>query len=778
MTNSALSSSQSIETVKNISFVDVRPYSPYSPYLNLLLLPPHVPGLNYDVDLTTAMKPDNIETKFSKKFENSPINFESLNYKYIPLFGHLLLSLSAPTLIDKISLKLEGVYNVDFIQSFQTTDGFKIVSLPVTNNEVIGEIIWDDILRDGAGCGKFGSLEYKSKTTEEHLNFAHELGTLKNYPFSSSETPFTQSSKSQCILLPQGNYKIPFSCELPPWISESVEGIGSANIIWNFKASIIGKYNLLSQINKGMRILRLADFDDLPSHINGSGGPHEGDTSLVANPYTFTYQSNYPLRSISSEEYVAENIWPGKVQYKLRLPRRNLPLGETLKLHLLILPLTKSVKLGKISLSILQNFKIKTKEKNKFDQQNFSNEKIVVSHELPIIPETQLSRDGWALMIKFCMPVDVKHCSPDVNTVDGRIIIKHKLLLCINLINADGHISQVKSKLPLCVYLSPEICFKKGVVSRSLAKNKDIWELSRHKEKMFRYAGGEPHGSMVPPVNSLKKEAEVFVRPFDETNPESFLWDDDFEGAIDAIGNSKRNEIPPTYEEAQHDELISLDSGNIESKFITNEPTLDFVDSIQNMHGHSITPAHGSSASLVEMMKEGAQVDQVPLYRDVWDDEFIGNEAPIYTEYAHEENWIDTSCNGTRTRSNTGTYTMPISLENSPRTNTPPAFKNENSVLATPNFVKPKATSVLGNDGNGVFDWPLSKGGRMSPLFASNKLLSISVPVSRARSPHTPNGNNQLNDGFIRRIRSQTLLAGMLRGNSSKGADTLSNQQI
>lgn len=349
----------------------------------------------------------------------------------LAVFGHVVFSIPEDITVRGISLHLTGFFRLDFLESFQDSSGRVIAACPVRKEMVIVECEWQNLLTNPEGVvlkSGLSNAAHSNVSTSKSQNSGKYL-TSRSKPIKltvdekipTGTTPFPEQRNSTngniMFTLPRGNYSLPFKAALPGSIPETVEGLRCGVIL----------YRLASKMN--------------------------GAKSFKKDPQTWKYLRIFrkPLQTEVSmcEDCSVESTWPGKIQYEVRLPRKALPLGGKAKMHILIVPLMKGLTLGKITVSIQQYFSLKGD-----GDESFEDEHTIFKCVLPEISMDELSPDKWSLEARISLPLNLKQCTPDVDLKDDLIRVRHKLTLNINIMNSDGHISQVKSKLPIILYIS------------------------------------------------------------------------------------------------------------------------------------------------------------------------------------------------------------------------------------------------------------------------------------------------------------------------------------
>lgn len=355
------------------------------------------------------------------------------------LSGHVVFAIPEEVSLKAVNLNLVGVFRLDFLESFQNCNGKVVAACPVRRQKIVVRCEWDNLLTSPkgrvvkAGVNDEDKPENTKGRTQQALRmistkrksdvvyFSKEIPTGIT-PFSSSESSRSEiqskdDDDSTMYKLPRGNYSLPFTVELPGDIPETVEGLRCGVVLYRLESRLRGS----------------KQFRQEPR----------------ARKYVRIFRRPLQTELLLCEDCSVESTWPNKVEYEVRLPKKALPMGGKAKIHILVVPLVKGLRLGKINASIQQYFSLKGE-----DEESYEDEKTVYQCTLPSVPMEDMSPDKWSLEARITLPKNLKQCTPDVELKDDLIRVRHKLAIDINIINCDGHTSQVRSRLPIILYLS------------------------------------------------------------------------------------------------------------------------------------------------------------------------------------------------------------------------------------------------------------------------------------------------------------------------------------
>ncbi|KAF5098886.1 hypothetical protein D0Z00_001872 [Geotrichum galactomycetum] len=114
-------------------------------------------------------------------------------------------------------------------------------------------------------------------------------------------------------------------------------------------------------------------------------------------------------------------------------------------------PLLKGLRLGSTKV-FLHEYKVLT------TSLGFTNEaeRIVAEFTIPAPEDGFEGRDEWIVDQDFVMPTSLSKCTQDVQ-ISTFIKVTHKLKFAVSLLNPDGHVSELRASLPVCLFISPNV---------------------------------------------------------------------------------------------------------------------------------------------------------------------------------------------------------------------------------------------------------------------------------------------------------------------------------
>ncbi|ANZ76709.1 BA75_03576T0 [Komagataella pastoris] len=383
------------------------------------------------------------------------------------LSGVIVLSVLEPMPIKKLSLRLVATLRFRWKETYATASGH--ATKENKYKKIVFEFCWDDLniseyfkdlydiymhkdksYSDNVPTGTSGSAVSLTGLTTGRISKSNNsssssLKSLSNTVRAKSKSSTSlqtlanlSSTKTESHTLGQGNYEIPFSTVLPGDIPESLEGAPGASLIYELEANL-ERSRFVSNIvaKKHLRVIRTMNSD----------------------------------AAELTETVAVDNTWPNKVDYCVSIPNRAMAIGSVNPLEIILVPLSKGLRLGNISLTVIEQYNYKTAAGSQ------SGERIVSEKYMKKPSKTAEGKSIWQLEpdingvffqneelmfstekweIRTTLPLEnsLDKCSPD-SDIAGSVKIRHKLKFNIGLLNSDGHISELRGTLPVILFISP-----------------------------------------------------------------------------------------------------------------------------------------------------------------------------------------------------------------------------------------------------------------------------------------------------------------------------------
>lgn len=372
------------------------------------------------------------------------------------LSGTIVLSVQEPIQIKNLSLRLYGKIRLNIPTQYKSTKG--MVHRFVKYERRIYEHVWDNFNVDHYLRNLYDNYGKKTPITSKS---SVNLGSLPKKAKSSTASliSLTGQSSSSYHTLVKGNYEFPFSAILPGSITESVEGLPNASVVYKLEATI--------ERNKFY-------------------------TDLICRKHLRVVRTLAPDALELSETVAVDNTWPKKVDYSISIPEKAIAIGSSTPIHILIIPLLKGLKLGPIKIQMVENFQycgtfgsVSSQERtvNKMrikDPLNHMND-----HENGTAVQNGDGfefQDRWEVDTTFQIPASLSKCTQDCTLLNS-IKVRHKVKFVISLVNPDGHVSELRASLPVQLFISPFVALgvrsSDGAFSSAGSSTTDLGALAR-----------------------------------------------------------------------------------------------------------------------------------------------------------------------------------------------------------------------------------------------------------------------------------------------------------
>ncbi|SCU98022.1 LAFA_0G14950g1_1 [Lachancea sp. 'fantastica'] len=340
------------------------------------------------------------------------------------LAGTVVLSVSEPMQIKKLTLRLYGMLRLNLTTSYRGPKGPTERSFKYDKR--FFEHVWDNINIEDYFHNLYDNYGSQRSIASKSGSFSNLHNLHSKAKSTTSLRSLTSGSGSNSHLLVKGNYEFPFSAVLPGTLTESVEGLPNASVIYKLQATI-----------------ERSKFA----------------TDLISKKHLRVIRTLTPDAVELSETMSVDNTWPNKVDYSISVPGKAIAIGSATKIHILMVPLLKGLKLGPIKIQLVEyssfcapygagNNQERVVSKLKLsDPLNHS----VTDADGASVSEYQ---DKWEVETVFGIPPSLSKCTQDCSILSN-IKVRHKLKFVISLINPDGHVSELRASLPIQLFISP-----------------------------------------------------------------------------------------------------------------------------------------------------------------------------------------------------------------------------------------------------------------------------------------------------------------------------------
>ncbi|KAA8644362.1 hypothetical protein EYZ11_001385 [Aspergillus tanneri] len=263
-----------------------------------------------------------------------------------------------------------------------------------------------------------------------HLPSSSATGGRKSWRervFYEKTWSFRDPGKGKTEILPGDNYEYPFDVVLEGSMPESVEGLNDTYITYRFKAEIGRKYAKDIVVRKPLRIIRTLESSALEL----------------------------------SHAMSVENIWPNKIEYSISTPTKAVIFGTTIRVDFKLIPLLKGLRIGQIVSQLIESHDLTLNPEDPDSIRNtYKNTRTILTDEHELDAENGLeiideAAEGYQFSRHLDLPKTLTRCLQDTDT--RGIKVRHKLKFRVQLLNPDGHISELRATLPVSVFISPNL---------------------------------------------------------------------------------------------------------------------------------------------------------------------------------------------------------------------------------------------------------------------------------------------------------------------------------
>jgi hypothetical protein len=230
----------------------------------------------------------------------------------------------------------------------------------------------------------------------------------------------------------------PFEFELDPAMPESVEGLRETFIVYHLHASVSrpgwNAKDIVAQ--EHIRIVRTLGQDSMEM----------------------------------TRSRVNADIWANKISYSISIPSDAIVFGTSITADVELSPIKKGIRLGKVELRLMETVvkrvqasevpdirgdrsKSEETEVAKFDMEFPEESRLTYEDETPDNPT--MADEMYRFKATLPLPKSLNQCRQDVDT--HQINVTHRFKLMVNIHNPEGHVSQLVCRLPVKLFISPNL---------------------------------------------------------------------------------------------------------------------------------------------------------------------------------------------------------------------------------------------------------------------------------------------------------------------------------
>ena len=158
-----------------------------------------------------------------------------------------------------------------------------------------------------------------------------------------------------------------------------------------------------------------------------------------------------------------ENIWPNKIEYSISVPSKAIVFGSFVRVDFKLVPLLKGLQIGTISTQVKEEQEFVVDPEwgtNALGGGQSKVDRLIANDTYTIDAEKDMqildeAAEGYQFTRFVELPKTLNKCLQDCN-VKG-IKVRHKVKFNVQLLNPDGHISELRANLPISLYISPSL---------------------------------------------------------------------------------------------------------------------------------------------------------------------------------------------------------------------------------------------------------------------------------------------------------------------------------
>jgi len=234
-----------------------------------------------------------------------------------------------------------------------------------------------------------------------------------------------------------GTIEWPFEFELSPTMPESVEGLRETYIAYHLCASVSrpgwNSKDIVAQ--EHIRIVRTLGQDSMEM----------------------------------TRSRVNADIWANKIAYSISIPTDAIVFGTSITADVELSPIKKGLKLGKVDLRLLETVvkriqasevpyagdrsKSEETEVAKTDMEFPEHSRVMYDDET--VDNPTLADEMYKFKVTLPLPRSLNVCRQDVDS--HNINVSHRFKLMVNIHNPEGHVSQLVCRLPVKIFISPNL---------------------------------------------------------------------------------------------------------------------------------------------------------------------------------------------------------------------------------------------------------------------------------------------------------------------------------
>jgi hypothetical protein len=230
----------------------------------------------------------------------------------------------------------------------------------------------------------------------------------------------------------------PFEFELDPSMPESVEGLRETFIVYHLHASVSRPgWNAKDVVaQEHIRIVRTLGQDSMEM----------------------------------TRSRVNADIWANKISYSISIPSDAIVFGTSITADVELSPIKKGIRLGKVELRLMETVvkRIQASEvpdirgdRSKSEESEVAKvdmefpEHSRLTYEDETVDNPTMADEMYRFQATLPLPKSLNQCRQDVDS--HQINVSHRFKLMVNIHNPEGHVSQLVCRLPVKLFISPNL---------------------------------------------------------------------------------------------------------------------------------------------------------------------------------------------------------------------------------------------------------------------------------------------------------------------------------
>lgn len=230
----------------------------------------------------------------------------------------------------------------------------------------------------------------------------------------------------------------PFEFLLDPAMPESIEGMANTFVVYHLHASV--------------------------------SRPSWNSRSLTASEHIRLVRTLGPDSLDMAHSRTNADVWANKISYSISIPTDAFVFGTSITADVELSPIKKGLRLGKIDLRLSEHVtkRLQLREtpdarldRSKTEEYEVANTEMEFPEHSRVVFDDETIDDPvmgdemYRFKATLPLPKSLNACRQDVDS--HQISVTHKFKLMVNLHNPEGHVSQLVCRLPVKIFISPNL---------------------------------------------------------------------------------------------------------------------------------------------------------------------------------------------------------------------------------------------------------------------------------------------------------------------------------